>query len=245
MTWTSRLRLLASVVLVLALAAALTLVFNQRQRQTLSISAAIEQPSYDVAAVAPGVVVDLAVALGDEVTEGQVLFTMTSVELQQDAVHGLRPSSNDAMTIDPEGGTVVYRATADGRVTALSATEGNYLGAGSPIATIVQATPRTVEAQFRLTPRDYGRLEEGARAEILLPDDRTIVGKVESASVATENGQAITRTLITSPDLSTEDLDLIATDGAPVSVTIELTDTGILAGPTDVLVDFLRTVGLR
>ena len=42
-----------------------------------------------------------------------------------------------------------------------------------------------------------------------------------------------------------EDLDLIATDGAPVSVRVELTDDGVLAGPTDALMDFLRSVGLR
>ena len=245
MTWIGRLRLLLSLLLVLALAAALCLVFNQRQRQSPSVSAAIEQPRYAIAAVAPGVVTDIGVALGDEVRAGDVLFTMTSVELQQDAVHGLKASSNDAMEIDPEQGTIVYRATADGRVTALSATSGNYLGAGAPVATIVRSTPRTVQAQFRLTPRDYGRLEEGARAQILLPDDRTIEGTVGSASVVTENGQAITRALITSPDLEAQDLDLIATDGAPVSVTVELSDSGVLAGPTDALMDALRSVGLR
>ena len=45
--------------------------------------------------------------------------------------------------------------------------------------------------------------------------------------------------------LEGEDLDLIATDGAPVSVRVELTDDGVLAGPTDALMDFLRSVGLR
>lgn len=245
MTWIGRLRLLLSVVLVLVLAGALCLVFNQRQRQALSVSAAIEQPHYEVAAVAPGVVIDIQVSLGDEVAAGEVLFTMSSVELRQDAVHGLSASSNEAMDIDPASGTIVYRATADGRVTELTATPGNYLGAGNPVATIVQSTPRTVEAQFRLTPRDYGRLEEGARATILPPDDRSIEGTVESASVVTEDGQAITRALVTSPELDGDDLSLIATDGAPVSVTVELTDDGILAGPTDALMDFLRTVGLR
>lgn len=245
MTWIGRLRLLLSVALVLVLAAGLCLLFNQRQRQSQSVSASIQQPRYTVAAVAPGVVIDIDVALGDEVTAGEVLFTMSSVELQQDAVHGLRASSNDAMDVDPETGVIVYRATADGRVTDLSATPGNYLGAGVPVATVVHSTPRTIEAHFLLTPRDYGRLEEGARAEILLPDNRTITGTVGSASVGAENGQAMARALITSPQLDEDDLDLIATDGAPVVVTVQLTDSGPLAGPTDALMDFLRSVGLR
>ncbi|MEO2096504.1 MAG: hypothetical protein ABGX90_05085, partial [Brachybacterium sp.] len=60
-----------------------------------------------------------------------------------------------------------------------------------------------------------------------------------------ENGKAVSRALITSEELEGEDLDLIATDGAPVSVRVELTDDGVLAGPTDALMDFLRSVGLR
>lgn len=245
MIWISRLRLLLAVLLVLTIAAGLTIVFNQRQRESASVSAAISQPGYDVAAVVPGVMVEVEVALGDEVEEGQVLATMSSVELQQDAVNGLGASSNSAMDVDPETGTVVYRATAAGRVTELSVTEGTFLSSGTAFASIVQSTPRSVEAEFQLTPRDYGRLEPGAEAEILLPDNRTITGTVESASVVTENGQALTRVIISSSELGDEELGLIATDGAPVAVTVHLEDSGILAGPTDALRDLLRTIGLR
>lgn len=245
MTWSNRLRILAFIVGIILVLSLLTLVFNQRQSQAQSLNAMIDQPQYVIGAEYGGVIIDQQVALSDTVSAGDVLFTLSSPALLQDAANGMQSSSNAAMDIDPAAGTIVYKATSDGKVTELDATEGSYITPGGRMATIVQSTPRTIIGEFRLSPRDYGRLEEGARAEILLPDNRTVEGTVASASATTEEGQAFTEVRIVSEQLDSADLSLLAVDGAPVIVTVELRDDGPLAGPTDALMDFLRKIGLR
>jgi hypothetical protein len=49
---------------------------------------------------------------------------------------------------------------------------------------------------------------------------------------------------IISDQLNSRELNLLATDGAPVQATVVLRDEGILAGPTDALRDLFRKVGL-
>lgn len=245
MTWSNRLRILASIVAIVLVLSVLTLVFNQRQSQAQSINATIEQPQYAIGAEYGGVIIEQQVELSDTVAAGDHLFTLSSPALLQDAANGMEASSNPAMDIDPAAGTIVYKATNDGKVTELDATEGSYITPGGKMATIIQSSPRTVIAEFRLSPRDYGRLEEGARAEILLPDNQSVEGVVTSASVTTQEGQAFTEVRIASEQLDSADLSLLAVDGAPVVVTVDLRDDGPLAGPTDALMDFLRKIGLR
>ncbi|MCL6423131.1 efflux RND transporter periplasmic adaptor subunit [Brachybacterium sp. JHP9] len=245
MTWSNRFRLLGSAILLLAVLAFLILVFTQRQAHVQSTTAVIEQPRFVIGAQYTGIVTDQQVELGDTVTAGQVLFTLSSPALLADAANGVEPSSDIATDINPAEGTVVYKATADGTITELNAIQGGYIIGSTPLATIVQSTPRTVMADFQLSPRDYGRLEQGAKATILLPDNTTVTGEVVSAQVTTEEGQAFTEARIISKELDESDLTLLATDGAPVIVTVQLRSEGFLAGPADAMMDFLQKIGLR
>ncbi len=245
MTWMNRLRLYGSIIAVLLVAALLTLLFNQRQHQIQSRSAMIDAPTYTVGSEYGGTVIDQPVAVGDPVTKGQKLFTVSSITYQQDVGNGVTVASSDAVEVDAKKGTVTYKATDDGVVTQIAAEKGAYVANGQPLATVTRVGGRVVVADMELSPRDYGRIEKGAEVEILLPNNKTVMGQVDSATVRTEQSKAMTRLRITSEELNAADLKLLATDGAPVTARVMLRDDGVLAGPTDVVLDFLRKVGLR
>jgi len=244
MTWTNRFRLWLSILLTLVLIFLLVLVFNQRQHTIQSSSATIIAPRVQVASNYGGIVTKQYVKVGQKVNVGDVLFDVNSVSLQQDLANRVKVTSSDAMTIDPAKGTLTYKATTSGTVTQVYAQEGSYLSATQPLAVITSDTGRTVEAQFLLTPREYALIDKGAPVTIGLPDNSSITGVVDSALVATQQGQAVVTVRITSDQLNSRNLNLLATDGAPVSAVVRLRDEGVLAGPTDAMRALLRKVGL-
>lgn len=245
MTWTNRLRLGGSIIAALLVMSLLVLLFNQRQHTLQSQSATIQAPSYSVASNYGGTVVDQNVHVGDNVTAGQKLFTVNSIGLQQDVARGVKLVNTTSMAFDAAKGTITYKASAAGIVTGITAEAGSYIGNGQPLATITQTVGRVVVATFVAAPRDYGRIQKGATADIVLPDNSSISGTVESATVETDQGHAVVTLRVTSAALDRGDLNLIATDGAPVTVRVHLTDNGILAGPSDAMVNMLRKAGLR
>jgi multidrug resistance efflux pump len=245
MTWTNRLRLLGGVLGVLLVVAILTLIFNQRQTQAASETATVAADTYDVGAAYGGTVIDQYVREGDSVTEGQKLFTISSVGLQQDVANGLDISSSDAYDVDTKKGTLTYKATVAGQVNNLQAKLGNNLGSGQPFAKITVTGSQYVEAKYLLTPRDYERVQEGAPVSILLPDNSTVSGTVTTIEVATESGQAHTDVRVDSEQLKSADLGDLTKPGTPVVATLQLRDDGPLSGVSDMVFDFLQQIGLK
>ena len=244
MTWTNRFRLWLSIIVSFVIIFLLVLVFNQRQHTIQSSSATIKAPSVQVASNYGGIIVKRYVTVGQKVKVGDPLFDVSSVSLQQDLANRVKIASTDALAIDSSKGMLTYKATTTGTVTQVNAEEGSYLGATQPLAVITSDTGRIVEAQFLLTPREYALVEKGAQVTLRLPDNSSITGVVDSALVATQQGQAVVTLRITSKDLDARNINLLATDGAPVSAVVRLRDEGYLAGPTDALRALLRKVGL-
>jgi multidrug resistance efflux pump len=244
MTWTNRLRLWFSILLTLGLIFLLVLVFNQRQHTIQSSSATIIAPRVQVASNYGGIVIKQHVTVGQKVKLGDVLFDVSSVSLQQDLANKVKVASTDALTIDTVKGVLTYKATTTGTITQVYAQEGSYLSATQPLAVITGDSGRVVEAQFQLSPREYALVDKGATVTLRLPDNTSITGVVDSALVTTQQGQAVATVRITSDDLNVRNLNLLATDGAPVSAVVRLRDEGVLAGPTDALRALFRKVGL-
>ena len=244
MTWTNRLRLWLSILLSLGLIFLLVVIFNQRQHAIQSASATIIAPRAQVASNYGGIVTKQYATVGQKVKTGDALFDVSSVSLQQDLANGVKVASSDALTIDTTKGILTYKATISGTVTQVNAQEGSYLSATQPLAVITGDTGRVVEAQFLLTPREYALMEKGAAVTLRMPDNTAIAGVVDSALVATQQGQAVVTARITSDALNNRNLNLLATDGAPVSAVVRLRDEGFLAGPTDALRALLRKIGL-
>jgi len=244
MTWTNRIRLAAGVLAVLLLVAALTVVFNQRQSRAASLSATVAADTYAVGAAYGGTVVEQFVSEGDLVEEGDDLFTVQSVPLQQDLANGLEVQSSAAYDVDAKAGTLTYKATVSGQVEQLKAKLGNALGTGEPFAQLTVTDTQYVDATYLLSPGDYARVLEGAQASILLPDHTTVTGTVSSIAVATEADQALTKLRIDAAGLHEGGNADLAKSGTPVVATVQLRDDGPLAGVGDAGFAFLRQIGL-
>lgn len=244
MTWINRLRLFGGILGVVVLVAALTVVFNQRQTRAASSTASINVDSYVVGAAYGGTVIEQFVDDGDTVTTGDKLFTIQSVQLQQDLANGLEVTGSDAYTVNPKRGTLTYRATLAGEVSDVQARLGNALGTGAAFAKISVVDSQFVEASYLLSPRDYQRVVEGATAKILLPNNQTIEARVSRIAVATDNGQARTDVRIDGDALRDADLGDLTKAGTPVIATLQLRDDGPLAGVSDLFFDFFRQIGL-
>ncbi len=246
MTWINRLRLFGGLLGITLLVAALTLVFNQRQSEATSLSAQIEADQYKVGATYSGTVTKAFVAEGDSVTKGQQLFTMQSVDLQQDISNGLSVENNDAYDVDIKKATLTYKAVTAGTVSDLEAKTGASLSSGSDLATLTSTGSSYVTAQYLLTPNDYGRIEKGAAVKLLLPDNKTVQGTVATVKVQTDAGKAATEVRVDSDAIKTDaSLADLAQPGTPVTATLTLRDDGPLAGASDLTFDFLRQIGLR
>lgn len=244
MTWINRLRLLGGVFGVFVIGAVLTLVFNQRQTEVASLTASVAADSYDVGAAYGGTVIKQDVQEGDSVTKGQKLFTIQSVSLQQDLANGVKIQNSDAYDVNKNKGTLTYKATVAGQIEDLQAKLGSSLGAGTPFAKITVVGSQYVDAKFLLSPRDYQRVQQGAKASILLPNNQSVDGTVTTIKVATDNAKALTDVRIDSTALKAAQPTLTKS-GTPVVATVHLRDDGPLAGVSDMAFNFLRQIGLK
>lgn len=245
MTWGNRFRLFTGILTVLLVCGVLTLVVNQRERQALSSNATVEAVQYQVGSDYGGLMVDQMVDPGAGVSEGDRLFTVSSFALQKDLGNGLEPVSTEAYDVDAETGLVTYLASADGTLEDFDARQGGYVPGGTTVAVITQDDTAFVKAQFRLQPVDYARIIVGGRAEVELPNRTVLNGKVSAISVETVDGIAYATVQVDVPELRSDDYADFSQPGSPVAVTLTLLDDGLLAGPTDEFLQFLKRVGVR
>jgi multidrug resistance efflux pump len=251
----SRLKLWAGIIVVLIVMSLLTILFNQRQHSVASVTATVDAPVTVVASGYGGVVIDQAVHLGDSVKAGQHLFTVSSASLLPDTTapttttttktKPLVDISNIAYDVNAAKGTISYKAVTDGYISELSGVNGTFLAGGVPLATIVADGQRTVLATYRLAPLDYGRIENGAQVELFLPNNKKLAGTVTGVSVKTDLGEALAEVTVKCDDLKDPSLGTLGRRGTPVVAVMSLRDDGILAGPTQMVLNFLTKVGLR
>jgi multidrug resistance efflux pump len=245
-TWTNRLRLWGGMVVVLLVVAGATLVFNQRQSEVVSTSATIAAQEYAMGTDYGGTVTDEYVEEGDTVAKGDRIMQVQSLQLAQDIRKGVvgDHTVTSAYEIAP-GGLITFKAEVSGTVAKLDVKAGGYVQAGAELGSIHKADSLFVTSSYLLTARDYGRISEGARVDMVLPDDRTIEGTVRTVSVETNvDGRARTTVDVESPELERSPSSGITTPGTPVDATLHLRDDGRLAGTVDMFRDFLRQIGV-
>jgi hypothetical protein len=242
MNWENRLRLTLGVLGVIALVAVLTLVFNQRQNQIASYTGAVSADKYTVGADYAGTVVKQDVQQGQIVKKGERLFVVQSLALKESLSKGLEVPNTGAYRVGTKRGTIAYYAVTNGQVTELNARLGNSVAGGS-LAT-VSAEDRFVLADFRLVPRDYARVHVGSVARIRLANDQVIYGSVGEVSATPGETGTVTTIRIVCDDL-TRVTPALAAPGAPVNVTVELEDSGPLAGVGDAVTDMLAKIGVK
>ena len=148
----------------------LTLIFNQRQTKAASLSATISADTYSVGAAYGGTVIKQYVRDGDSVATGDKLFTIQSVSLQQDVANGLKMQSSPAYDVDTTMGSADLHAPRSPARSAICRPKlGNSLGTGEPFAKITVTNSQYIDAQYLLSPRDYGRMRRAPRPPFCCP----------------------------------------------------------------------------
>lgn len=235
MTWRTRIRLGVGLIVVLAVAAGLTMLLNARNGMVDGRSAALAAESFPVGTDYSGTVTEQLVQLGDTVTAGQPLFELESGALQRDLAQGLVDPTAVPYRIRDDG-TLVLVATDAGRVDSLVYAVGSFVPANSVIATVQRAGSLYIEAEFLLTPQDYGRLAPDAVLDVVLPSNQQVVATVSRVQVETVDGTARTRVVAYSPDLAAATADGLFAVGTPVSATLHLRNDGPVTDATEFVI---------
>ncbi len=241
MTWSNRLRLVAGALVVLLFVTSASYVFTRRQAQAVSVSAHIVAQSYDVGADYPGLVTATFVEAGDQVTQNEPLFTIESLQVARDVETGALAGNRADVSAS---GTLVVRAAVAGTVRTIDAREGAYTSSGIALARIDSDDSLSAEAVFILAPRDFGRIEENASVDLLLPDRRVVRGTVTHISVETIDGAAHVTATIASNGLVAGESNGLIQAGTPLEARLHLREDGALAGFGDAVDNLMRKVGL-
>ena len=243
MTWGNRFRMLFGSLGVLVLVAGLTLVFNQRQHTATSQTATIKAVDYPVGSTYPGTVTRVEVQEGQRVRTGDPLVSVRSASLLHDLRQGLVNPSSLGYTVSRTG-VIAFTSAVDGTVHGVKVRPGMFVQAGGSLVTVAKAGSLTVAAKMLLTPTDYGRLARGARVDLLLPNQRTVEGRVDDLSVTTAGDRALAQLVVASDRLTDGGEHGLIQAGTPVTATVHLRDDGPLAGVADSGLALLHKVGL-
>jgi multidrug resistance efflux pump len=239
MTWRNRLKLFVGLVAVVAVVGTLTLVFSTRKGETTSSSASIEAIAFPVGTDYPGSVTAQYVEEGDQVAVGDPIATIQSNTLYEQLADGATIASNAAYDVAADG-TLTIKSTVEGIVDEVLVHQGGYAGAGTPVAEISATTPLHVSAEFVLDPKDFSRLEKGAKVDLELPNMESIEGVVDSYEVETVDGEAQAVVKITSDQLVYGENGGLIAPGTPVTAEMKLRNDDALAHVIASVKDFAR-----
>jgi multidrug resistance efflux pump len=243
MNWLNRFKLFSGILGVILVVGSLTVVFNQRQSEATSSSASIAAERYPVGIDYGGTVLTRSVESGDRVAAGDELFTLQSPSLQADLAEGLITPSTTIYSVDDDG-IITLTASVAGTVADITTEPGSFVQAGQVLATIDKSGSLFVSADFTLSSRDYARIEDGATVDIVLPNQSTIAGSVNSIEVQTVDGQAETTVKVQSDGLTDGAYNNLVSRGTPVTAILHLREDGILSGLNDGVFDFMQRIGL-
>ncbi len=241
MNFLTRLKYLVGILLVVGAVAALALSMNHRISTVHDVSATVRTDDYTVGTPYAGTVVARKVDVGDQVGKGDPLFVVRSTELA-------REIEKDA--IEPEkspydirgGSKVVIRATSAGKVSEVQPIEGAYVAANSTLAQVQEQGTSYVQADFRLTPKQYALMRGADDVTVRLPDERSVRAEIDRIGVRTDGASAATRLRVVSPDLNNRGL---FASGTPVDVDVTLRRDGLGESLRSLLAGLLTPGGVR
>jgi multidrug resistance efflux pump len=241
MTWTNRFKFSFGLIAVFAIVGVATLVFNQRQLRVDSETATIAASTVQVVSDYPGFITEVLVEEGDRVAVGDPLFTLQSLQLERDATAGVASSKRAGASPD---GTLAVFAAADGVISDVLVEVGAYTQPGAALADVDETDTLFVQAQFQLTPLDFGRIADEATVEYVLPNQQVLTGAVSTLDVETVDGEAVATIHVDSAGLVWGDEQGLIQPGTPVEATLYLRDDGPLAGVSDRFKTLLHRIGL-
>ncbi len=241
MLWTNQVKFILGLVLVLLLAALATVIFNQREHRIDGVTGSIQAVEHPVGTDYAGIVTATFVEKGDTVEAGDPLMQISSTTLERDVAEGLVDEEEGLVTA---AGVVTIIATVDGVVTDIAVASGSYAWQGSPVATISETDTLYVTSDFQVNRLDFGRIPDVESVDITLPDDTILTGALEDFTVEQTGDYSTVTAVISSDELEWGSVHGLVVPGTPVLSTMNLADSGILAGVGDMVQQFVQRIGL-
>lgn len=241
MTWSTRIRLVLGVLMVVVVVGALTVALSHRKGEVTAGSAEIDAVTYAVGTDYAGAVVEQFVERGDVVAAGDPIATIQSNDLVRDLTDGIVVSSTEVFRVNADS-TLTVSSPVAGVVMSTDALTGAYAPAGGAVATIAAVDTLFVSAEFRLSPADFARIEQGAPVVVTLPDDALLQGTVGAVEATTVDGIAVATVAV---EVSAEQFaaqEVFVSPGTPVTATMELRNDDALAAFTLMVRTFIADV---
>ncbi|QNN51309.1 HlyD family efflux transporter periplasmic adaptor subunit [Nocardioides mesophilus] len=224
MNFFTRLKYLLGGLLVVGAVAVLAANLNTRISTVHEVSATVESESYTVGTPYSGVVVKRNVDVGDHVKAGEELFVVQSNQLARDlSDRAIRPSTSPYDLRDQS--KLVVRATSAGKVASVAPIEGAFVTANTTLARIEEAGTSYVQADFRLTPKEYALMRDAETLTVTLPNQREVEARITRVQVQTDGQQAQTRVRARTPELDNRGLFVT---GTPVGAEVRLREDGLV-----------------
>lgn len=224
MTFFSRFKLFAAILLVIAICGALFLYLEHSMSRIASREAYIDSDSYTVGLDYSGIVETQYKKAGDTIKAGDPLFEIRSATLAEATRNNQVAAANLLYSVNDKG-LVVITASADGRVREISQGKGAFVPANEKLATIDLMNGSYVRATYKLSAPDYARLGNNSRIVVTLPDGVKVQGAVYDVSFATVNQEVLT-TVRARIDTSNINHWLLAS-GTPVQTVLYLDDNSV------------------
>ena len=241
MNFLTRIKYLFGLLAVTAAVGALALNMDDRISTVHDVTASVHADDYVVGTPYPGVVVKRTVDVGDHVSQGDRLFVVKSNELARDVANDAIVPGESAYDIRG-GNKVVIRATSAGKVAEVEPIEGAFVTANSSMARVEEQGSSYVQADFRLTPKQYAAMRQAEEVTVRLPDESTVRAEVERIGVETHGDQAATRLRAVSPELDNRGL---FSAGTPVDVDVRLREDGLRESIRALVAGLLTPGGAR
>jgi multidrug efflux pump subunit AcrA (membrane-fusion protein) len=210
-----------AIVVVLGIAVAGLVYANVSARTVRATSAQLVTQQYSLGTPYAGTIQDLAIARGDVVKKGEVLFRLQSPTLESAMQTKTFTNAGVGYKIEP-GGVMVFTAARAGIVQKVNAEIGSFVAADKVVAVVAIAQSIHLESQFSLDARDYARIPVGGTVAVSMPDGSTVQAKIYDVEVKKyANAVAATTVLARSAKISTQNYMVV---GAPVNAELHLKD---------------------
>lgn len=224
MNFLTRVKYLFGLLLVVGVVAALTMTMNDRISTVHDVSATVRTDDYSIGTPYAGMVVERDVDVGDRVSKGDRMFVVQSTALASDIQNDALEPRKSPYDIRHED-RIVIRATAAGKVADVQPIEGAFVPADATLARVQEQGSSFVQADFRLTPKQYALMRRADEVTVRLPDERSVRADIDRITVHTDGHQAATRVRAVSPVLDNHG---IFASGTPVSVDVTLRKDGLV-----------------
>ena len=183
MTFLTRLKYLIGMLVVVGAVAALALSMNHRISTVHDVSATVRTDDYTVGTPYAGTVVKRKVDVGDQVAEGDPPVRRPEQRPGPRHRQGRASSPRSRPTTSADGSKVVIRATSAGKVSEVQPIEGAYVAANSTMAQVQEQGTSYVQADFRLTPKQYALMRGADEVTVRLPDEQSVQAEIDRIGV--------------------------------------------------------------